>query len=342
MSPSLSAQAGRTAERGRGRTRSRVKLAVKALVTLGLLALLLDRVNLDDSVRALRRAQPVWIVLGTLVCSTGFLASSQKWHGLLAAMGVAIDRWAALRIYAIGHFASSFFPGTIGGDLLRCNMVRPVTGGYVRAFASVLAERASGVVTMVALAIAAVAWRPDRLATPPVLTLVGIGSAGVVLALLLALNRRLAVAVTYRLRRGSLRRVVRRLYELHRILRSLSASALAVALGWSVGFYFGSGLLMYTCCRAFERPIGVLDAVSVVVVVSILMLIPISLGGLGLRQVGDVMMLDLFGVDPGSALVISLLRQAINYFYTLIGGVFFVLWTGAELGPHVSPREEGL
>ena len=49
-----------------------------------------------------------------------------------------------------------------------------------------------------------------------------------------------------------------------------------------------------------------------------------------MRQVGDVYMLGLMGVDPATALVASLLRQLINYFYSLVGGAFFMAWKGTE------------
>jgi uncharacterized protein (TIRG00374 family) len=307
------------------------KLAFKATITVALFAFILQRVDLGECADSIRSAHHGWVLLGILACSTAFIISSFKWHDLLAALDVWVSRWALLRIYAIGHFASSFLPGTVGGDLLRCHLVRPTADGYLRVFASVLAERLTGVIAMVSLAVIAVAWDAQRLATLPVLSLVGVTVVLLFGGLVVSLNRRFATTVAYRARHGRFNWIFSRLYRLHRMLRLLPRASIGTALGWSVLFYLGSGLLLYCCCRAFSQPLTFVECVSTISVVCILMMIPVSLGGLGLRQAGDVYMLGLVGVDPAPALVISLLRQVINYFFALLGGVFFMLWTGAGL-----------
>jgi len=88
--------------------------------------------------------------------------------------------------------------------------------------------------------------------------------------------------------------------------------------------------VVYFSCLAFGVSISLVEATSVLVVVCLLTMLPISLGGLGLKQAGDVYMLGLVGVDPAQALVISLLRQMIHYGYILIGGLFFVTWPSAS------------
>jgi hypothetical protein len=70
--------------------------------------------------------------------------------------------------------------------------------------------------------------------------------------------------------------------------------------------------------------LGFLEATSVAVLVCVLVLIPISVGGLGLRQAGDIYLLWLFGVDVSVALDISLLGQLTGYFFSLLGGPFLL------------------
>ena len=319
----------RSTRRHPGQVRKRRwSLVLKILVTAAILAFLIHRIDLAQSWDAVRRAQPGWLVLAFAICSTAFITSSLKWHGLLLAMGIASRRWLLLRVYAIGYFAGSFLPGTVGGDAVRCKLIVRTAGGYLKAAASILIERVTGVIAMIGLALLAIAHDPVRLATPPVLALVGGGSAMLILGLVVASNRRIATVLMYRTRRWRVRRVTSALFRLHRIFRRFPRRPILTALGWSLLFYLGSGGLLYCSCRAFARPISLVEATSVIAVVCVLMLVPLSLGGLGLRQAGDVYMLGLIGIDPASALIISLLRQTINYGYTAIGGILFLSWQG--------------
>jgi uncharacterized protein (TIRG00374 family) len=207
--------------------------------------------------------------------------------------------------------------------------------------ASVLLERLTGVVAMVSIAALAVA-RDPRLATRPVLALVATALGILALGLVAAFNRSLTARIAWRGRRSVLRRPLAKLYRLHRILRTFPPRGLAVAVGWSVVFYGCLGTLQWCCCRAFSAPVSPIEAISVVGVVCVLTALPVSLGGLGLRQAGDVYMLGLLGVDPAKGLVISLLGQVISYAYTLLGGAFFASWRSLHGAPAaeltVAPR----
>jgi uncharacterized protein (TIRG00374 family) len=306
-------------------------LLLRTAVTVAVLVLIFRRVDLSRVLDAVRQARPAWALLALVVCSTTFLASSWKWRGLLARLGIVRRWWMLIRLYLAGFFVSAFLPGTVGGDLVRCHMLRPASG-VLRAVASVLLERLTGVVAMVTIASLAVAWDP-RLATGPVLALVATALGTLALGLGAAFNRSLAVRIAYLGRRSALARPLATLYRLHRILRTFPRRSLAAAVGWSALFYVCLGTWQWCCCKAFGVEVSPLEAISVVGVVCVLTALPVSLGGLGLRQAGDVYMLGLLGVDPAKGLVISLFGQAISYVYTLVGGVFFASWRSLGAAP---------
>ena len=301
-------------------------LILRATVTVSVFAFLLSRIDLASSLESARHARLGWILLALAACSIGFIVSTFKWSVLLAGLGIPCSRWFLLRVYGIGHFTSSFLPGTIGGDVVRLRLVGHSTGDYLRTAAGILAERITGVIVMILMAVSAVAVSYATVGTPPVLILVG-SSLGLLLAgLSVVLNRRLATVLAYRARRWKIRRIASKIYRLHRILRTFPRRPLGTALALSVLFYSANGFVLYLCCVAFDLPVSPIRAITVVVLVNVLVLIPISLGGLGLKQAGDVYLLGLMGVDPAQALAVALLRQLIIYGYTLIGGLFLITW----------------
>lgn len=305
----------------------------RVAATIAIFAVILWKVDFAHCARAIREADIVWYSLAFAACSIGYITSTMKWDCALRGIGVIVSRWALLKIYLIGSFVGAALPGTIGGDVVRVRLVGASTGGYVNVAASILIERLTGMTMLILMASVAVASDIDRLGKTVVLTLVGCAAAGLIVGLSVILNRRLAAGLAYRVRRKRLGRVVYVLYRIQRVLRRFPRLPLLVAFLWSVFFYLGIGLLLFLSCLAFGASIRFTEATSVAVLVSLLMLIPISLGGLGLRQAGDVYVLGLLGIDPGQALAVSLGRQVITYAYVVAGGALFLRCRGLTEQP---------
>jgi glycosyltransferase 2 family protein len=300
----------------------------RIVVTASILAFLLSRVNLSSYGTVLRQAFGYWLVAAFLMYALPLVTSALKWGHLLRALRVLIPTSLLLKLYAIGFFISSFLPGVVGGDVIRSYMAGQDFGGHVKVAATVVMERVTGVVALLLMCLLALLWDATHLATLPTVTLLGSISAALIVSLALALNRRLALGLMYRTRHWRMGRAIRPLYQLHCTMKHFPRRPLVVALGFSFLFYLQGALAFLMICRAFGVHLSFVEATSVQVLRSLLLLIPISLGGLGLAQAGDMYLLGMLGVGGAHALGISLARQAINYSYALLGGVFFMRWQG--------------
>ena len=322
--------------------RQRVILWIKAAVTVAILVFLLTRIDLRASGRAFLEADAFWLAFAFLVNSLALITSSFKWDGLLRALKVFSSRWRLLELYTIGHFMSCFLPGIVGGDVVRWHLTGTHTGERLKAAASILLERVTGVIALVALCPLIVLFVVPEFATVPVVTLIAATVAALVCGLALALNRWLATVLMFRTRRLPIRPLLRPIYKLHRTLRRTPMRPLVVALGWSVLFYLSIGLVFYAICRAFDAEITFLEAASNQALISLLLLVPVSIGGLGLAQAGDVYLLGLLGIGAPEALAMSIARLFIKYGYAVVGGALFIRWGGrpgtADADNHTAGR----
>jgi uncharacterized protein (TIRG00374 family) len=298
----------------------------KLLVTLGILAFLLTRVQLGELAEAFRDALGPWLALALVANALLLITSTWKWERLLTAVGIKPGFGVLFRFYTIGFFFSSFLPGTVGGDVVRWHAASSARHSRLKVAATILVERITGVVALVMLCLLFVAWKP-QLATPPTLVLIAAIGAALVAALWLGWSPRLT-AMLERLARGRAGRLVGPVHRLHRALNDVPRKALFASVGYSLPFYASAGLLFFLISRAFGAEIGLLEATAVQILICLLTLIPISLGGLGLAQAGDVYLLGLLGVDVPTALGMSLLRQGLAYAYAALGALFFVRWRG--------------
>lgn len=294
-------------------------LPVKIAGTVALLAALLSVVDLSASIEAVRRVRIPWFLLAIATSAIAILVSVLKWERLVRDLDFAVSRPSLIRFYLMGLFAGTLLPGMVGGDMVRWQALSHRSGRRIDAAATILAERAIGVLALVLCTVIAVALHA-RLATPPVLMLV-IGMA-VALAggLTLALNRRLAARAAYRWRHGVLRRFVFPLYRLHRTLRGFSRRALFATFALAVLFYATTSLTLYFVLHSFGVGLSYDRVFTVQVLTNLLTLLPISIGGLGLLQAGDVYLLGRYGVDAPTAFALSLVRQMIHYGWGFVGG----------------------
>ena len=313
-------------------------LAGKVVGTAAILTVLLLRIDVGRAVDATRHAAGFWLGIAFVTYASALIVSSYKWGRLLKAVGVRARYAELLKLYTIGFFASSFLPGVIGGDVVRWHLAGREAGGRVRVAATIVAERVTGVVALVILSVLAVLVAVPAFATAPVFILLGSISTVLVGGIVLVLDRRLAagvMALAGRVRAGP---VVRPVYHLLRVMRGLSARSVTEALVYSVGFYVSGGLAFWMIGKAFQVDVTLVQAVAVQALISLLTLIPISLGGLGLAQVGDVYLLGILGVPAADALAISITRQVIKYGYALIGGLLYLGWDERNKPRSAGPR----
>ncbi|MGH7549838.1 MAG: lysylphosphatidylglycerol synthase transmembrane domain-containing protein [Gemmatimonadota bacterium] len=306
-------------EPGKRSARDRWILAARTFVTLALLGSLLWVIDLSASIQAARQVRVPWFVLAICASALGVLVSVLKWERLVRDLRLGVSRLALVRLYLVGLFASSLLPGMVGGDVVRWQGMARRSGRSIDSAATIVAERAIGVMALVLCAAAAVAI-DSRLATPPVLLLVAGMALAVTAGLSLALNRRLATSAMLRLRHTVLRRVLLPLYRLHKALRRFRRGPLVATFGFGVLFYFTTSLTFFLVLRSFGVELGYGHAFAIQVLTNLLTLLPISIGGLGLLQAGDVYLLSLFGVDAHTAFALSIARQMIHYGWGFVGG----------------------
>jgi Lysylphosphatidylglycerol synthase TM region len=139
--------------------------AVKALVAAALLAALCLAVDLDEAAAALRHARPLPLATALAASVLGVLVSAEKWRGLLREAGVRLSLAACARLYWVGMFASNLLTTGVGGDAARL-LLTPAPGRRAAVAGSILVERLTGFLVMLALCTLGLALRPAHFDVP--------------------------------------------------------------------------------------------------------------------------------------------------------------------------------
>jgi len=268
--------------------------------------------------------------------------TAQRWLVLLRPF---IDRGAVsvgvvLRVFFVSSFLGTFLPAVVGADSVRVLALSryEIRGSDV--LASVLVDRLLGVLAIVLAAALGLVLSATFRSEPSVLAAVGLMSTGCVVAGAFVFSGRLQ----NRIRRLSLRLPLPRWRLLaERLTTALQAyarrtPALAQVVILSLGLQvlrvlqaYGIGISL-----GMTAPLGAYFAI--VPLVLLVMLLPISISGLGTTQLAFVWFFGQVGVGAPQAFALSVLFLALGVIGNLPGAFMYTRW-GLPAGQSDPPTE---
>jgi glycosyltransferase 2 family protein len=300
---------------------------LRAAVVLGVLAFIVARVDWDRAVDRLEAGR--WELFGLAVCLliAALVLGAVRWRVLLwreRSIGTGQLAYA----YSVGIFTNVFLPTSFGGDMARSWILsRNAKVPLPRVLASVVADRMLGFGAVFVVGWLGIAAAPGDVPRSMLFALAWatIGAGVVFLVALLLTEDK-----SGRLRRVIPARAQPPLRELRDAFRGYSRDrrALIAAGALSVAYQALVVAEMWLLARAVgvEVPLAVMAAVLPLVLVATLL--PLSIGGLGIREGSIVLLLTQAGVHTSDAAVISLLSLAA---LTLATGVFALMLIGKPI-----------
>lgn len=254
------------------------------------------------------------LILVTLVFST-----SQIFSGLRLACLLHKPRPWRLAIVSTfaGFFWSTFLPGTVGGDVVRIAKLRAAHVELTRATGAIFFDRllnTLGVATILVVASAGLiaGWVLNNTSLFLVILLLAIAALG---------------AAIWAARSLSRRQLPEFLSSFLAPMRQLLADrTLLLAVGLLTLCNIGASIVaQWLLSNLLGMGVSFLTLTSIICLVTIATMLPISLNGIGLQEVSFVYLLTSAGAAPEKAVVFSLLVRAIIMGTSLIAGLAIVL-----------------
>jgi uncharacterized membrane protein YbhN (UPF0104 family) len=244
-----------------------------------------------------------------------------RWRVLLSAYGAAaIPSFGRLvHAYYVGFFYNTYFPGGVGGDVVRGVLTRRAFGeaGATSSVAVVFVERILGLGGLLLLVAGSTLAAP-RPGTEAVLPAAGLGllAAGAVIG---------AIAGGRRL--GGIAALPERIAGFLRGLPALERPvAFALALALSLVTHSFVALTGWCVLVGLHPDVGFLDAVIVVPLSMATAFLPVSVGGLGVREAAfERLATGLLGVSTPDAVAAALLIDLTQFLVAGAGGLLALL-----------------
>ncbi|QEC51038.1 hypothetical protein EDD80_101506 [Anseongella ginsenosidimutans] len=274
------------------RLRKTLFTAAKLLLTAAALWFVFAKIDFQSLLAQLRTAHPLWLLLAAVFFIFSKALSSLRLNTYFRCTGLVLEEKINLRLYALGMYYNLFLPGGIGGDgykIYLLNKHYEVPGKKL--FQAVLLDRLSGLAAICSLCFLLLLFVDAPF---------GVKAAAIAGALL--------VFLVYKF-------MIRRFFPIFR-------ANLAVSNWYSLAVQ----LAQTFCVLLIMLSLGIREEYQAYLLIffisSVAAVLPVTIGGVGAREVVFLFGARYFGLDAHQAVAISLLFFGITALTSLCGIYF--------------------
>ena len=308
------------------RARSLAVGALKAIVSTGLLWILLTRVDVSRLWSIASQASPIWLGAALALYLAMVLSSAVRWGVLLRAQHVRLPFSFLTQSFLVATFFNNFLPSNIGGDVIRITDTARAAGSKTLATTVVLIDRGIGLLGL-ALMAATGASLVQRMAGPvgPGLLWVGFGIGALIATPALLMPESVA-RLLQPLRVFHQEWVDERIGKLTDALTRFKETPAALAICFLGAVVVQAILVLFyvAIARSMQIPIGFAELAVIVPVSFIVQMVPLSVNGFGVREATFGFYFTRLGLPLESALLVSFVGAALIMLFSLSGGVAYL------------------
>ena len=312
-------------------------IALQVVVSGGLIAYLVWLVDFERTVDLIVSSDPAWLLTALAIFFVTTWGMSWRWQILLASKGIREPLGWLTKLYFVSYAAGQVLPTSVGGDAVRIvdhARRRPHARGEVAA--AVVMERVVGAVATLVMVALGLAVAVGRYGDVRLFVWAEIVSVAVVA---------LTAAVLFSRRLGD--HLVERVFPLGRRiraegpLRSLYAAlhgyrdrpgVLAAVLVATIAVQIPRFIAIWMCGKAVGVELSPVPYIVLGPLLFLVMLMPFTINGLGVREAFFVAFLARFDVSYDAAFATGFLFYVVTVLTSLPGG-FILLWRSLRPAP---------
>jgi len=311
---------------------SRLAVPLRVLVSVGLLSALALWLDPAVVIERIRGMNPSWLAAALAIGTLQFMLSAERWRRTAARLQVPLGRREAVTSYYVAAFANQVLPGGVIGDAGRAWWHSRASGQRGPAVRAVVLERASGQIALIVALLAVLVATPTggRLLAavelpanwglkPTALALAAVAAVAALAAALVVRYRDQVPAWLRALGRDACRALLAR-----RAWPAQLALSLAVLTTYCVMFACAGRMI------GSDVPATVLASLAPIVLLA--MLLPISIGGWGVRETAAAGVWLALGLPAAEGVAISVTYGAL---------CLLASSPGALIGLRLSIRQRG-
>ena len=301
---------------------------VAKIVTSSILLFwLLHRIGVDNILRQLRSADWPWIAVAVLVFAVSNVLGAMQWFLILRSQKVDLSFLHVLSYYHVGLFFNNFLIGYVGGDALRIYDVRRHSGDSTVAVSSVMFDRFVGFFVLTSIAMFVSFFGIQQLTSFKTVYLIGAILLIWASAFIVLFHEKTGLAVG-RIFKPLLPNMLRQ--KVHGIYVAINKFRhhrlmLTEILGISILVQALRIITHYFAALSVGVHANVVYFFMFIPLVALFASLPISFGGIGVREQSGVTLFSTVGLVASKVVTFEFLAYIIGIVATIPGGILFAL-----------------
>ena len=317
-----------------------IRQSLKIVISLLLLGWLVATIDWRGCIPIAARADLGMMALAVVLLTLERVLSVAKWLLFLKIKGSGVSFWRLFIINYVGGFWGLILPSSVSADIVRGYYLSRATADLKLTVTSMAADRFIAGVSLVCVAFVGgwFAGRHPGLEHLRTLTIILAAVTAAALAVLFnsAFLRWLDRNLFARLNAWRLVQVARQWmascleYRQHPLLL-LEAFALSIAV------QAARVLIFYVVALGFDLHAPLMYYAIFIPLIMVLIMLPISLNGIGVREVSFVGFFAMAGMPESGAFVVSFTVSVLTTLTTALGGIIYMF----DRNPARNPSAEG-
>lgn len=310
--------------------KKKLSTALRIIISLGLIAYLIQAQFKDfKTILDLIKTVNVPLLLASASFHIfGVWISAIRWQVLLKTQGIRISQGYLASSFMIGSFFNNLLPTSIGGDIFRSIDIASKARVSVGKSASVLVvDRFAGVISAALYAVIALFLGFATIGTTSYVIPIVIFFAICIILGFLILNPSILHLDRLVRKIRFLTKIREKLVEVYHTFLSFKKYKLALfeALLCSLALQFGVICNYYFAAKSLGIVMPFASFIFIVPVVATIAMLPITIGGTGLRENALVFFMVALGAANDKSAMTSLLLLAMLLVLGIIGGIIYVV-----------------
>ena len=294
------------------KTNKSVKTAFKIFLSLGALFFVFTKIEFQEVLAIYKRSDVIFLLIATILFAASKFFAAIRLNRFFRAIDIIIDEIYNIRLYLLGMFYNLFLPGGVGGDgykIYLLNKKHPVKASKI--FWAVFHDRLNGVLALFCLAV----------------------FLSLFIDIHLPFQYKLWIWILIPLSIMTLYLIIQQFFSHFKniFLKATSYSFLVQIIQTLCAY------IIFLAIGGNKDEAGYL---FIFLISSIVAMLPITIGGIGSREITFLYGSKLMGLDENLSIAMSLMFYIITAFVSFLGIYFSVKGLGESvIRPEVLPEE---
>lgn len=274
--------------------RKKLITALKIIISAVLIYFIFTKIELRDVVQTLKKSDPLFLFLGLLFFVLSKILAAFRTNLYFHQIGAKISQWSNLKLYLLGMFYNLFLPGGIGGDAYKGYVIqKEYQPGTKKVVSSLLLDRLSGMLLLFVYAC--------------VLALLSKSEFFQSFYWLIIIAIPLSVVVFWFVNKTFFTTILPIFWK---------------ALGFSALVQLAQLICVLFILKALSIELDTVEYLFVFLVSSIVSVIPLTIGGIGSREITFLYGAKWLGLDESTSIGISFTFFLITALTSLLGVIY--------------------